>query len=139
MDTIIEMLTTRGEHLFERFNGPLNFRLMVMPLVVTVLAIRSHFRDVREGKPTFLWPFRKTRSECIQVLKTGFKDFGKVFIMACLLDTIYQFIVLKTFYLGELFVVAFVSAVVPYFLVRGPLLRLACWLNPKWAGETVPP
>jgi hypothetical protein len=135
MATIIEMLTTRGEHLFDRFNGPLNFRLIVMPLVVTVFAIRGHFRDAREGKPLFRWPFRKTRAESIYVLKSGFKDFGKVFIMACLLDTIYQIMVLKAFFPGELIVVAMVSAVVPYFLVRGPLLRVACWLNPKWAGN----
>ena len=30
-----------------------------MPLVVTVLAIRAHLRDVREGRPTFLWAFIK--------------------------------------------------------------------------------
>lgn len=134
--TIIDMLTTRGEHLFDRFSGTLNFRLIVMPLVVTVFAIRGHFRDAREGKPLFRWPFRKTREESLYVLKSGFKDFGKVFIMACLLDTIYQIMVLKAFYLGELIVVALLSAVVPYFLVRGPLMRLACWLNPKWLGKS---
>jgi len=134
--TILDMLTARGEHLFDRFNGPLNFRLIVMPLVVAIFAIRGHFRDAREGKPLFRWPFRKNRAESIQVLKSGFKDFGKVFIMACLLDTIYQIMVLQAFYPGELIVVAIVSAVVPYFLVRGPLMRVACWLNPKWAGKS---
>lgn len=136
MDTIIEMLTTRGQHLVERFDGPLHFRLIVMPLVVTVFAIRGHFRDAREGKPLFRWPFRNTRSESMFVLKSGFKDFGKVFIMACLLDTIYQVMVLNAFYLGELILVAILSAVVPYFLVRGPLMRLACWLNPSWKGKS---
>ena len=134
--TILDMLTARGEHLFGRFHGPLNFRLIVMPLVVTVFAIRGHFRDAKEGKPLFLWPIRKTRAESMYVLKSGFKDFGKVFIMACLLDTIYQLLVLKSFYPGELIIVAILSAVVPYFLVRGPLMRLACWLNPSWAGKS---
>jgi len=134
--SILDMLSARGEHLFDRLSGPLNFRLVVMPLVVTVFAIRGHFRDARDGKPLFLWPFRKTREESLHVLKAGFKDFGKVFIMACLLDTIYQVMVLKAFYLGELFIVAVLSAVVPYFLVRGPLMRLACWLNPKWAAKS---
>ena len=56
--------------------------------------------------------------------------------MACVLDTIYQIMVLKAFYPGEVLVVAVVCAVVPYFLVRGPLMRTCALLNPKWAGNS---
>jgi hypothetical protein len=38
MDTILEMLTHRGEDLVGRAFGPLNFRLVVMPLVVNITA-----------------------------------------------------------------------------------------------------
>lgn len=134
--TILDMLTARGEHLFDRLSGPLNFRLIVMPLVVSVLAVRAHLKDVRAGHPGLSWPFVRNAVERRRQFRAGFKDFGKVFIMACLLDTIYQIMVLKAFYPGELIVVAIVSAVVPYFLVRGPLMSLACWLNPKWAGKS---
>ena len=40
METLYEMLSNRVEHLLGRLSGPLNFRLVVMPLVVTILAIR---------------------------------------------------------------------------------------------------
>jgi hypothetical protein len=125
MDWIIEMLSHRGEHLLGRFGGPLNFRLVVMPLMVTFLAIRAHRRDVRDGKGTFLWAFFKSPTERRRLLRSGLRDFGKVFVVACVIDTTYQILVLKSFYPGEMLVVAVVCAIVPYFLVRGPITRLA--------------
>ena len=125
MDTILEMLSHRGEHLVGRFGGPLNFRLIVMPLVVTFLALRAHRRDVRDGKATLLWAFFKSPTERRRLFRSGLRDFGKVFVVACVLDTTYQILVLKSYYPGEMLVVAVVCAIVPYFLVRGPITRIA--------------
>jgi hypothetical protein len=133
METIFEMLTTRVQHLISRVDGPLHFRLIVMPLVVSVLAIRAHLRDVREGKPTFLWAFLKDPAERRRLFRSGLKDFGRVFIVACVLDTTYQLVVLRTLYPGELLFVAVTCAIVPYFLVRGPILRGGRLLYRKWA------
>ena len=134
MHTIIEMLSSRFEHLLGRASGPLHFRLFIMPLVVTFLAIRAHLRDVREGRPLFLWAFLKDPAERQRLFRSGLKDFGKVFVVACVLDTTYQIWVLRSFYLGELLVVAVVCAIVPYFLVRGPITRIVVLLHRKWAG-----
>ncbi len=139
MDTIFEMLASRGEHLLGRFSGPLNFRLVVMPTVVTILAIRAYLRDVREGKPTFLGAFFKNPTERRRLLRSGLKDFGRIFIIACVLDTIYQIWVLRSFYFGELLVVAVACAIVPYFLVRGPVMRIAHMLYRKWKGSAIKP
>jgi hypothetical protein len=128
------MLSHRGEHLVGRFGGPLNFRLVVMPLVVTILAIRAHLRDVREGRPTELWAFIKDPIKRRRLLRSGLKDFGKVFIVACVLDTTYQIMVLRSFYPGEMLVVAVMCAIVPYFRIRGPVTRIARLLYRKWAG-----
>ena len=133
MDTILEMLSHRGEHLIGRFGGPLNFRLVVMPTVVTILAIRAHLKDVREGRPTGLWAFIRNPTERRRLLRSGLKDFGKVFIVACVLDTTYQLWVFRSFYLGELLVVAVMCAIVPYVLIRGPVLRGGRMLYRKWA------
>jgi len=133
IDTILEMLTTRVQHLIERVDGPLQFRLIVMPLVVSVLAIRAHLRDVREGRPTVLFAFFKDPTKRRRLLRSGLKDFGKVFIVACVLDTTYQIWVLKSFYLGEMLMVAVACAIVPYFLIRGPVMRIAHALYRKWA------
>ena len=136
MDTIFEMLTHRGEHLVGRAFGPLNFRLVVMPLVVTILAIRAHLRDVREGSSTVLWAFLKNPTERRRLFRSGLRDFGKVFIVACVLDTTYQIWILRSFYPGELLVVAVTCAIVPYFLIRGPVTRIAVLLHRKWVGPS---
>jgi hypothetical protein len=45
------------------------------------------------------------------------------------MDAIYQFMVLRRFYLGEALVTAFLVAVLPYLLIRGPAARLARRMN----------
>jgi hypothetical protein len=59
------------------------------------------------------------------MLKSGWKSVGKVFILAVLLDVAYQIIVLRFVYPGETVIVAFLLAIVPYLLLRGPVNRLA--------------
>jgi len=133
MDTLLEMLARRGEHLLGRASGPLNFRLVIMPLVVAILAIRAHLKDVREGKPMFLCTFFTSPTERRRLFRSGLKDFGKVFIVACVLDTTYQILVLRSFYPGEMLVVAVLCAIVPYFLIRGPVMRIAHLLHKRTA------
>ena len=132
MDTIVEMLVTRAEHLYDRMSGPLNFRLVVMPVVVSVLAIRAHLKDVREGMVTSLWVFPRDPAARRHLFRSGLKDFGGVFIVACVLDTIYQIMSLHAVYPGELLLVAVICALVPYFLARGPLMHIALMIYRKW-------
>jgi hypothetical protein len=82
MDTLLEMLARRGEHLLGRASGPLNFRLVIMPLIITILAIRAHLRVVREGEADLLGAFFTSPTERRRLLRSGLKDFGKVFIVA---------------------------------------------------------
>jgi len=39
----------------ERFSGPMNFRLLLQPLVAAVLAVRAGMQDARDGRPPYLW------------------------------------------------------------------------------------
>jgi hypothetical protein len=126
MDTFFEMLTSRVEHLLGRTAGPLNFRLLVMPLVVTFFAIRAAMRDARRGQPRFFRTFLTQPGERARLVRSALKDVGKIFVVAILLDTTYQILVLKSFYLGELLFVAVASAILPYLVVRSavsPLMR----------------
>ena len=59
-------------------------------------------------------------------LKNGWKSVGKVFILAIVLDAIYQFIELRWFYPGEAVLVAIILAIVPYLVIRGPINRIVC-------------
>jgi hypothetical protein len=124
MDAIWEMLLRSAQQLLGRASGPLHFRLFIMPIVVTILAIRAHRRDVREGKPILLGAFLTNPTERRRLLRSGLKDFGRVFLVACVLDTVYQILFLKAFHPGQMLIVAVACAIVPYFLVRGPITRL---------------
>jgi hypothetical protein len=134
MDAFLDTISRSVEQLLGRASGPLHFRLFIMPIVVTILAIRAHRKDVREGHPIYLGAFLKDPTERRRLLRTGLMDFGRVFIIACVLDTTYQILVLKAFYPVQMLIVAVACAIVPYFLVRGPIMRLAHWLRLRLSG-----
>ncbi len=134
MDAILDTLSRTIEQLIARFDGPLHFRLVIMPTVVTILALRAHLRDVREGEPIFFGAFVRSPTERRRLLRSGLEDLGRVFIIACVLDTAYQLLALKAFYPGQMLIVAVVCAIVPYFLVRGPILRGVHFLRRRWGG-----
>lgn len=138
METLLEMLRSRYEHLVGRAGGPLNFRLLIMPLVVTFFAVRAAMRDARAGQPPFFRTLLLKQAERPQLIRSMLKDVGKIFIVAVVLDTIYQLTVLKAFYLGELLFVVMVSAILPYLVARSavsPLMRRIYREHPKAASQ----
>jgi hypothetical protein len=134
MGTILGMLSRGAEELLGRASGPLHFRLFIMPIVVTILAIRAHLKDVREGHPIYLGAFFTSPTERRRLLRSGLEDFGRVFIIACVLDTTYQILVLKAFYPVQMLIVAVACAIVPYFLIRGPVTRTVNSLRRRRRG-----
>jgi len=71
-----------------------------------------------------------------RLFRSAVKDVGRIFIVAVVLDTIYQLWILRSFHIGQLLIVAIVCAVVPYVLVRGPIARLVRRLFQKKAAPT---
>jgi hypothetical protein len=57
-------------------------------------------------------------------MRDAWKSISKVFIIAVLLDVVYQIIVVRWVYPFETVLVAILLAIVPYILVRGPVNRL---------------
>jgi hypothetical protein len=102
----------------------MNFRLMVQPTVAVVLAIRAGLKDAREGRPAFFWAVLADPGYRPELLRQGRKDLWKVFILATILDAIYQLIVHRGVYVLEVLITATVLAIVPYVLVRGPVNRI---------------
>jgi hypothetical protein len=124
MDTIPQMLTRGVDHLLGRATGPLHFRVFIMPIVVTTLAVRAGLRDAREGQPAFLWSMLTKPTERQRLFRSGLKDIGGIVIVALVLDTMYQILVLRAFYVVQLLIVVIALAIVPYILIRGPITRL---------------
>jgi hypothetical protein len=112
-------------NLIGRSTGPLNFRLLIQPTVAAIIAIRAGLNDAREGRPAFLWGVLLHPGHRPELLRQGWKDVGKVFILAVVLDSIYQLIVHRGVYVLELLITATVLAIVPYVLIRGPVNRIA--------------
>jgi hypothetical protein len=110
--------------LFARLDGPLHFRFIVQPLVATIFAVIEGVRDAKAGKPAYFWTLLSTPDQRKDLVKEGWKSVGKIFIVAIILDAVYQLKVHSAVYAGELLIVAFALAIVPYLVVRGPINRL---------------
>jgi hypothetical protein len=94
-------------------------------MMATFFAIRSGLADARAGKPPYLWTLVSVRADRSDMIKDGWKSVGKVFVLAVLLDVVYQIIVSRFVYPGEAIIVAFILAIAPYVILRGLVTRLA--------------
>jgi hypothetical protein len=106
------------ENFVGRADGPMSFRLIFQPAVAILLALWAGMRDAREGRPPFLWAILSDQSCRRELMRQGWKDVGNVFIVALVLDSIYQVIVHSSIYALELLLTATLLALVPYMIVR---------------------
>ena len=134
MSEIQEILTRFWDQLIARPSGPLAFRLILQPIMVTILAIRDGLKDARVGRSPYLWTILSDPAQRANHLREGLKRVSRVIVFALLMDAIYQFMVLGRFYPGEALVIAFVLAFLPYLLIRGPVARIARRWNRRGAA-----
>jgi hypothetical protein len=113
------------EHLSDRITGPMALRLILQPTMATLMAIKDGLRDARGGKPPYFWAMFSDPAHRRELLTSGWNSVAKVFVLAFILDGVYQWIALRWFYPGEALLVAIILAIVPYLIVRGLVNRLA--------------
>jgi hypothetical protein len=113
------------EDLTGRVSGPMKFRLVLQPVMALIFAIISGLKDAKAGKPPYTWTLFTDPTHRAAMLKDGWKSVGKVFLLAIVLDVVYQYRVLHLVYPGEAIVVAILLAIVPYLLLRGVVDRIA--------------
>jgi hypothetical protein len=116
-----------AKDLISRVTGPLHFRLVMQPAMAAFFGIRDGLKDARKDRPLYFRALYTGQGPRIELLKMGFRSVAKIFILAIVLDAIYQAIAEHRFYPGEALVVAFVLAFIPYVLIRGPANRIARW------------
>ncbi len=117
------------ENLGARVTGPMQFRVILQPLMATIFAVIGGLGDAKAGRPAYFWALFTRREERRQMLADGWKKVGKIFILAVILDVVYQYIVQRFVFPGEVLVVAFILAIVPYLIVRGPVNRIASLIS----------
>ena len=118
------------EHLVGRLTGPLTFRVLLQPTMSTLFAVRDGLRDARAGRPRFLWTILCSPDDRRRLIRDGLLAIGKLILMALVVDFVYQLVVFRRLYPVEAIDVAFLLAVVPYFVIRGPVNRLgSLWIR----------
>jgi hypothetical protein len=120
-DIVTRILGDMGD----RVAGPMKFRLVLQPAMAAIFAIRSGLADAKAGRPPYFWALFTDPMHRAEMLRDGWKSVGKVFVLALVLDAVYQIIAIRFVYPGEAIVVAFLLASVPYLLLRGAVTRIA--------------
>ena len=120
-----DLLARVWDNLGDRVGGPMTFRIILQPVMATLLAVRAGLQDAREGRSPYFWTLLVDPAQRIDLLREGWTAIVRVFVLAVIMDVIYQLIVLRWVYPSEVVIVATLLAVVPYLLIRGPVSRIA--------------
>ncbi len=113
------------DNLIARLSGPLRLRFVIQPFMAAVFAVIDGLKDAREGRPPYFWALFYDPAHRRKLLRQGWKSIGKIFILALVLDAVYQWITLRRIYPGESLLTAAALAIIPYIFVRGPVNRIA--------------
>lgn len=120
------------EGLLARLNGPMSFRFLIQPLIALFFAFRDGRNDARIGRTPYFWGLFTDPEHRGEMLRSGWKSIGKMFIIAIVLDNVFQYIVFGNFRPGGGLIAAVILALVPYLLLRGPVNR---FLSAKNRGK----
>jgi hypothetical protein len=130
----VEDLQRIWRNLLERPGGPMTFRFILQPVMVTIAAVRDGLRDARAGRSPFLWTMLTQPAKVQGRLNEGLIATARIILLGLAMDLVYQAIVFETFHPAEAVLIAILLAFVPYLLLRGPVTRVARW----WRGDARP-
>jgi hypothetical protein len=107
------------DRLGARVTGPMRFRVFLQPAMAIALGIVAGWNDAKTRAPPYLWTLFNEPTQRMSLLKNGWKSVGRLFILAVVLDVIYQLTVLGSVNpLGAL-VTAGLFAIIPFLVFRG--------------------
>jgi hypothetical protein len=112
------------EDMVDRVSGPMHFRIILQPVMALVFATMAGLRDARAGKPRDYRSIFTDPAHRTDMLRESWSNVGKVFLLAIVLDVVYQIMVQRFVYPGEAILVAILLAIVPYLIMR----PLVAWI-----------
>jgi hypothetical protein len=114
--------------ILDRPGGPMTFRFILQPTMAIIAALRDGFHDARLGRRPYIWALihgvRDSDGRSGRLWE-GIISTARILILGVVMDIIYQWKVLDTFYPGQSAVIAILLAFIPYLLLRGPFERIA--------------
>jgi hypothetical protein len=124
--------------ILDRPSGPMTFRFILQPTMAIIAALRDGFHDTRLGRRPYIWALihgvRDSGGRSGRLWE-GIVSTARILILGVVMDIIYQWKVLDTFYPGQSAVIAILLAFIPYLLLRGPFERIAhFWVFRHAAG-----
>ena len=78
------------ENLSHRVGGTMRFRFILQPTMALIFATIDGLKDAKSGKAPYFWSLFTEPQHRIERLKHGWKSVGKVFVLAIVLDVIFQ-------------------------------------------------
>jgi hypothetical protein len=124
------------ENFIGRLGGPMSFRFLIQPAVAILFAVRAGIRDARQNNPTFLGCALSNPGSWRARMRLSWKDVGAVFIVALILDSIYQIAMQGGIFTLELLITATLLALVPYMVLRDLVARVARWAGVGKHGDS---
>jgi hypothetical protein len=116
--------------LLDRPGGPMTFRFILQPAMAILAALRDGVSDARPGRTPYLAAIVRGEDRSARLWE-GIISTARILILGVVMDSVYQWLVLKTFYPGQAAVISILLAFVPYLLFRGPIERMARrWIAP---------
>lgn len=117
-------MENEGIEWFGRLGGPLNLRLLLQPTIAAIFGYRDGAKDALKGAPPYFWNVTHvTPDERKALIRNGWESVGKVFIIAIVLDCVFQYLVAGHIAFVGAVVAAIILAILPYLLLRGAVNR----------------
>jgi hypothetical protein len=129
----LEVQSRFWHNIFGRLEGPMTFRFYLQPTMAFIAALTDGLRDVRHGHKSFFWTRHGDPGTQHGRLREGLTATARIVFLGLSMDIIYQLKVLDHFYPAEAFMMAVLLAVIPYFVFRWCIERIARW----WLGRSL--
>jgi len=132
-----ELLIQTWNELVGRLGGPLWIRIVLQPVLSSVVGLLIAVKDARAGRPHFFRALLTDRQHRRELLWKAWRDMARIFIAAIIIDVIYQIMVLHWIHPLQSLLVAIILALIPYALVRGTThFIMSFWLYRQPRSQT---
>jgi hypothetical protein len=121
---------------FGRLHGPMTLRFYLQPTLALVAALKDGIKDVRSGHKAFFWTALRDPTQRSGRLREGLASTSQMALIGLAMDLIYQFRVFDRFHPVEAVMMVLLLAVIPYFVLRWIVERVARWSFSRAGGSS---